>query len=349
MMMEPVNGLRLKAFFLKNLEKIADLIYFDGPLLSHFKNEDGDSYLYYWCDADEVYNRWLVFRVTDEDLNQYLLRQSSLREIILDLADGFMYVADIDDDLNFDNVYIIQPEDLPTVYFPDVDSFYEFEPVYAEQEHERRQQEKYRILLDKAWSLKDLAEFPRVYSQVYAFLYSFQAPLAEADDVEKLRSAYTTYPWQGGYSTVGFYNKIQKFVHPDHKPDISAIQYASPGWMDLELFNPTALLIEKIVLSFVKSEDELKTLYKNVYKELGTRKLIKFNVQLKDSKLNEENKKFIDESVRHFAELMEFEYIDRINDLADNPLTILKILLSFYRRIFELTQYQLSGKIRFYR
>ena len=34
---------------------IADLIYFDGPLLSLFENSHGDLYLYYWCD----HGKWL--------------------------------------------------------------------------------------------------------------------------------------------------------------------------------------------------------------------------------------------------------------------------------------------------
>lgn len=346
--MELVDGIKLNNLLLKKLKKVADLIYFDGPLLSHFKNKDGDSYLYYWCDANENYNRWLVFRISDEDLNRYLIGKSSLREIITDPVDGFIYSADIDDNLQFHNVYMVQPADLPEAYIPEVDSFYEFETIYSEQENFRRRQEKYRISLNNEWTLRDLSEFPRVYSQVYSFLYSLQAPLADLYDLEKLRDAFTTYPWQGGYSTVGFYNSIQAFIHPDHKPEILSIQYASPGWIDLQLFNPTAFSIETIVLSLVRSEDELRSHYRNVYRELRERKLIKFSVKLKEARLNKENVEFINESTRRLVELMGFEYLDRINELADNPLTILKILLSFYRRVMKLAQYQQDGKASFY-
>jgi hypothetical protein len=33
-------------------EPVVDLIYFEGPLLTLFENEYGDSYLYYWCDDE---------------------------------------------------------------------------------------------------------------------------------------------------------------------------------------------------------------------------------------------------------------------------------------------------------
>ncbi|EDN65617.1 hypothetical protein BGP_0795 [Beggiatoa sp. PS] len=64
--MQEITGYLLEHFPL-NLRDIVDLIYFDGPLLTLFENEYGDSYLYYWCDVDEQCNRWLVFRVTKKN------------------------------------------------------------------------------------------------------------------------------------------------------------------------------------------------------------------------------------------------------------------------------------------
>ena len=33
--------------------KIADLIYFEGPFLSHYVSSKGDDYLFYWVDRDD--------------------------------------------------------------------------------------------------------------------------------------------------------------------------------------------------------------------------------------------------------------------------------------------------------
>jgi hypothetical protein len=58
----------LTALPMGGLRHVRDLIYFDGPLLSHFKHPKGDDYLYYWCDCDEQANRWMVLRVTETSI-----------------------------------------------------------------------------------------------------------------------------------------------------------------------------------------------------------------------------------------------------------------------------------------
>jgi hypothetical protein len=123
--MEKILGCQLTKFPL-NLKAIADLIYFDGPLLSMFENKYGDVYFYYWCDGDENYNRWLVFRVAQKMLEEYIRAQISLDKLILSPADGFLYSLDIDDKLEAQNTCLIHPENLPDTYIPEADSYYDF-------------------------------------------------------------------------------------------------------------------------------------------------------------------------------------------------------------------------------
>lgn len=123
--MEKILGCQLTKFPL-NLKAIADLIYFDGPLLSMFENKYGDVYFYYWCDGDENYNRWLVFRVAQKMLEEYIRGQISLEKLILNPADGFLYSLDIDDKLEAQNTCLIHPENLPDTYIPEADSYYDF-------------------------------------------------------------------------------------------------------------------------------------------------------------------------------------------------------------------------------
>ena len=55
-----------------NLKWIVTLEYFEGEFLALFENEEGDFYLYSWCDRNDEYNRWLVFRITLKNLQKYL-------------------------------------------------------------------------------------------------------------------------------------------------------------------------------------------------------------------------------------------------------------------------------------
>ncbi|HAN73751.1 MAG TPA: hypothetical protein DCQ51_20680 [Planktothrix sp. UBA8407] len=133
--MNTLNGCPLNKFPL-NLQYVADLIYFDGPLVSLLENESGESYLYCWSDVNSVYNRWLVFRVTKNSLQDYLLGKLSLRDLILNPVDGFHYAIDIDNDLEVKNTFWILPENLPDSYIPEEDSYHDPSLLNPEQGEE---------------------------------------------------------------------------------------------------------------------------------------------------------------------------------------------------------------------
>jgi hypothetical protein len=122
--MKQVVGIELEKFPL-NLRHIVDLIYFEGPLLSVFENEFGDYYLYCWCEVDNLYNRWLVFRIHRNQLIQYLERKINLLELILHPVDGLHYLLDLDSDLQVNKFYIVLPDALPDLYLPEADAYYD--------------------------------------------------------------------------------------------------------------------------------------------------------------------------------------------------------------------------------
>lgn len=119
-------------FDFSNFKKIADLIYYEGPLLSHYVSSKGEDYLFYWVDRDSNDNRWLVLRVSLASLQRYMAGELSLRELIENPNDGFLYQVDVDSATRYHHVLLIQPTDLPDDYLPASDSFYAFEPLPAE-------------------------------------------------------------------------------------------------------------------------------------------------------------------------------------------------------------------------
>lgn len=123
--MQPVIGLKIDKFPVKNLYKIDDLIYFDGPLLSFYSNDDGENYLYYWVDVDETCNRWIVVPIEIVQLNDYLNKKITLYSFIKSYLTG--YLIDLDDKLETQNIYLIQISDLQDDYLPDINSFYSCE------------------------------------------------------------------------------------------------------------------------------------------------------------------------------------------------------------------------------
>lgn len=107
--------------------QMSDLIYYDGPLLSHFVSKTGKDYLFYWVDIDEKFNRWMFFRVTPTVIQSYLDKKLSLRDIICGLEEGFVSFVEIDDEANFLNTKIVKISSIPEEYLPSSQSYYCFE------------------------------------------------------------------------------------------------------------------------------------------------------------------------------------------------------------------------------
>lgn len=95
--MKEVNG-KPSNFNIFDLTKVSDLIEFDGPLLSHFINDKNEDFLFLWCDVDQAYNRWVIFKVE----NFKLLSEDIT---VLDMMkDKVLYCVDIDKDVNYHNI-----------------------------------------------------------------------------------------------------------------------------------------------------------------------------------------------------------------------------------------------------
>jgi len=217
-------------------------------------------------------------------------------------------------------------------------------------------EKEYKINIDGKWTLEDLYLLPHTYSQVYGFIYSINeikdiSPESlddfNMDFDERILFTYTSQPWKGGYSTVNFYNYLKNLVPPKHRPRIKAIHYESPGFMELILFVPVAIAIKKIVQSFCDAGKSIHSLYNEIYKGMQERKLLQIDVKKKELELKEVDLKFINSSTQSLAKLLGFKNLKELNKVTRNPLTSLKILLSFYRRIRSLADYTTKGKTKF--
>lgn len=120
-----LRGIESK-FPTNDLRKVADLIYFDGPFLSHYVSKSGDNYLSYWVDCDENNQRWLVFRVGINSLQNYVNKKKSLYELIKGVDDGFVYAVDISEDGTQSVPLMTFLADIPDEYLPTADSYFDF-------------------------------------------------------------------------------------------------------------------------------------------------------------------------------------------------------------------------------
>ena len=206
--------------------------------------------------------------------------------------------------------------------------------------------DSYTIRIDGSWSLKDFYELPHVFAQVYAFHCAFLLA-EEARDPVRLALAFSSYPWQGGYSAVNFYTSLSSQIPKNLRPRVKAIQYASPGYMELGLWVAAATAAAAIIKKTVDSLSSINRLYSDIYKGLQERKLVGLEIKRKTLELEAEEITLLINSTRQLAEALGFRDLSRLNELTENPLARMKILLSYYRRIRTLADFEQKGKADF--
>lgn len=340
--MEPLSGQTLDRLPFGPLKKDADLVYFDGPLLALFRNERGDRYLYHWCDADERSNRWLIFRVDARDLNDYLSRKTPLRPLLLNPPDGFIVSADVGGGGRYYNLRMLTAQEIPDDYLPAPDSLYDEEPRVPVIDKPAAAPDRYVIRMGSEWSLRDLSDLPNNYSKVYAMLYSLQEMAPETD--HRVRRAYESYPWRGGYSTVNFFRSLESHLPAEALPQIRSMQYASPGYIELELDDRVAVGVKNVITAFEASYSELERLFKSVEGELKERRLIG---DKRKSTLTADDESYLRETAQALMRLLRIGEVDKLEALTKNPLAMVNILRSFYRVVEKLALYEGEGKATF--
>lgn len=127
--MEKVNGIPIKSDWINDLIKVSDLIYYDGPLLSHYQSLSGEDYLFYWVDTDDTFNRWLIINISIIKLQDYLNQKTSLYQLLTELDAGLVYKVDIDKEIHYHNFELLYIYELPESYLPNKNSLYTFEPL----------------------------------------------------------------------------------------------------------------------------------------------------------------------------------------------------------------------------
>jgi len=123
-------GFRISKSILAGHRKVDDLIEFAGPILSLYRDGEGNPLLRFWANQDEHVNRWLVIPITVEQLNDYLFRKLSLKELLQHPDGGAVMLVDTDEDQVLEQLTLLQASEIPSEYLPAEHSYYTFDPKY---------------------------------------------------------------------------------------------------------------------------------------------------------------------------------------------------------------------------
>lgn len=119
-----------------SFQRKGDLLYHEGPLLSHFVNSSNpnEHYFYKWSDCDEICNRWLIFKVTLENLTSFFKGNLTLLHLIQ--KNKSVYFVDFDTNINEVNAFNCPVQKIPDDYLPSERSYFK-----------EKQYEKYAMIL----------------------------------------------------------------------------------------------------------------------------------------------------------------------------------------------------------
>ena len=107
---------------LKNLIHIRDIEYFEGPLLSEYKDDNENIYIKKWCSWNDVSETWLLVLTTSEDINKYLSKTMSLLNLIQNGKNFIIETRNINGSSSSHNVMF---EDIDVDYLPKNNAFYD--------------------------------------------------------------------------------------------------------------------------------------------------------------------------------------------------------------------------------
>lgn len=341
--MQRVTGSMARVSALGELTWNADLIAFEGPLLSLFQNDRGKDILVSWLDADDKANRWACFEVHRSLLNDYLRGDVTLLETFQDA--NRIYVFDVDAKLKRKNVRLVSFSQLPEDYVPAPDSYLTSEiATDAVRTLVLEKPSEYRIPIDGEWYLEELGTVPRLYQQLYSFHYALEY-LGRPVIRHKVGHLLSELPWKGGFSTVSLFTGLSNVTPSIHKVRVTELQYASPGHIRLELLPSIASSISKAFarLQDKRNFDWAKEFYSETYKFLEANKLLNVDQRNLKEQLGEAYEPLMSEVDGRLTTLLEIfdltKYKDRLIDAGASEIATLKSMLSYYRRMARLLTY----------
>jgi len=339
-----IEGSRLDGRSLPSYTWNADLIFFEGPLLSLFKSENDYDALFIWLDCDDRRNRWAIVDISRDNLKSYLCQNISLMHVVHESKS--LIVFDATATARKTRIVKTVWAQLPQEYLPRKDSFLvdEISTPAAKALKEDRV-ESYCIKLDGELYIDDLASVPRLFQQLYSFHYGLEHLGREA--VSSALSRLVSN-WHGGVNAVNLFSGLKSVTPSIHRVRLEHLQYNSPGHITMELLPQMAQRIKIAADRVSQNFDDSEALYKSVYKFFKENKISGFDDErakknriLTDIQL-QQLQGFIDQ----FFELMQWnDYRDKFIAIDATPLSQMRALLAYYRRLRRLLRYAESGQI----
>lgn len=323
-----------------------DIVNYDGPLISLYRDNRGKEALCCWLDCNRTRNRWCLIPIKRELLRRYLTFNLSLKEVYSHAPN--LFVFETTNKGSRCNFFEIPLKSLPTEYIPDQDS-YLVQEACTESALRMVEMETgdYYLGIDGELYIDDLSHIPRAYQQLYAFHYALKLT-----GIEEIKNKFADLlrSWKGGINAVNIFRGLKSTIPSIHRAQLKELRYNSPGHIKLNLLPDIASEIEQS-LSKITSDDQYKeseSLYNNIYAFFKAEGIHGFDAddavaERKLSSLVEERlANYISDFLLHMGWANDDSPFDSMNV---SNLQQLRMLLAYYRRLRKLRPYVAEGNL----
>ena len=313
------------------------LMYFDGPLISLYRNGSDEPYIEMWADqGDDGSERWILFRTTELDLTRYVAGKVPLRDLVSAAPDGYVIVRDVNGN-GVPSVSLVPISDIPEEIMPREGALHDrkFEPT-AEDGHPVDQ----AILLTGSWDMPGLSELQRRYAQVY----SLSSLISKRSDGSARPANVHNYRFRGGYIYKTIYDKFEHMVMGAKRPKFTAVHYASPGYLRMQVDPEYAALVRDVVQTFIDNFEDIRALYDELHpKLLDFGKWIEATSGDPDPAELKRFERGFAQPVSELADALNIS-LQALKDVAVDDSAAGYILASYYRRLKDLAFMQMDNR-----
>lgn len=344
--MHPISGRKIDGRSLPQFTWNADLVAFDGPFLSLYKSEDGDDALFAWLDCDSKKNRWCILHIGRENLRAYLTRNATLLDLFKNSPSIVIFETGATSRKS--NFVLTSFEKFPADYVPSQDSYLLPEiSTEAAKQLANDLPTNYSIGLDGELYLEDLEKIPKLYQQLYSFHYGLEHLTRTA-----VRStlARIMARWRGGFSAVNLFTGLRSVTPSIHRARLMELKYNSPGHIKLNLLPNMALRIKAAAARLESYENfqSAEELYKSIYKYFKEQNIsgLEDERSTQEIELTPNQQQRLDEFITNFFKIMAWDgYRSNFQSLEISPISQLRVLLAYYRRLRKLRNYIVADKV----
>ena len=205
------------------------------------------------------------------------------------------------------------------------------------------------LLVDGEWDMPEFGAFYSKYSDIYYFISisdMYMQEMTPTNMKKYIKEAFSEPPYRGGSSYLHLFDRLPRATRRQDRLRMDKIQYASPGFVDVNGDSETFREVEFLVKNYISNRKEIRQKYNDLYKFLSKMKLL--NIPAQNFDRNNTLSPFIQRSTISLAESLKISNYDAISELANgNTLIVAKLILALQRRIEETARFFAQGRVSF--